>query len=64
MSNILVLLVGAIMMVVAMVCAQSVEMFRATVCVSLILINMFLIFFVSAIAKIGIEVSEDDEEEK
>lgn len=64
MSNILVLLVGAIMMVVAMVCAQSVEMFRATVCVSLILINMFLIFFDSAIVKIGIEVEEDDSEEK
>lgn len=64
MSNILVLLVGAIMMVVAMVCAQSVEMFRATVCVSLILINMFLIFFASAIVKIGIEVEEDDSEEK
>lgn len=64
MSNILVLLVGAIMMVVAMVCAQSVEMFRATVCVSLILINMFLIFFASSIVKIGIEVEEDDSEEK
>lgn len=63
MSNLLVLFLGAIMMVVAMVCAQSVEMFRATVCVSLILINMFLIFFVSAIAKIGIEVEEDDEDE-
>jgi hypothetical protein len=64
MNNILVLLIGAIMMVVAMVCANSVEMFRATVCVSLILINMFLIFFVSAIVKIGIEVEEDDSEEK
>lgn len=51
------------MMVVAMVCANSVEMFRATVCVSLILINMFLIFFVSAIAKIEIEVEEDDDDE-
>ena len=64
MNNILGLLIGAITMVVAMVCAQSVEMFRATVCVSLILINMFLFFFVSAIAKIGIEVEEDDSEEK
>lgn len=64
MNNILVLLIGAIMMVVAMVCANSVEMFRATVCVSLILINMFLIFFASAIVKIGIEVEEDDSEEK
>lgn len=64
MSNLLVLFLGAIMMVVAMVCANSVEMFRATVCVSLILINMFLIFFASAIVKIGIEVEEDDSEEK
>ena len=61
MSNVMVLFLGAIMMVVAMVCANSVEMFRATVCVSLILINMFLIFFVSTIAKIGIEVDDDDE---
>ena len=61
MNNVLVLLIGAIMMVVAMVCANSVEMFRATVCVSLILINMLLIFFVSTIAKIGIEVDDDDE---
>ena len=61
MNNVLVLLIGAIMMVVAMVCANSVEMFRATVCVSLILINMLFIFFVSTIAKIGIKVDEDDE---
>ena len=61
MNNMLVLFLGAIMMVVAMVCANSVEMFRATVCVSLILINMLLIFFVSTIAKIGIEVDDDDE---
>ena len=63
MNNVLVLLIGAIMMVVAMVCANSVEMFRATVCVSLILINMLLIFFVSTIAKIGIEVDDDDDDE-
>ena len=61
MSNVMVLFLGAIMMVVAMVCANSVEMFRATVCVSLILINMLLIFFVSTIAKIWIEVDDDDE---
>lgn len=61
MNNVMVLFLGAIMMVVAMVCANSVEMFRATVCVSLILINMLLIFFVSTIAKIGIEVDDDDE---
>ena len=61
MNNVMVLFLGAIMMVVAMVCANSVEMFRATVCVSLILINMLLIFFVSTIAKIGIEVDDNDE---
>lgn len=64
MTNLLVLFLGAIMMVVAMVCASSVEMFRATVCVSLILINMFLIFFVSAVVKIGIEVDDDDDDEE
>lgn len=64
MNNVMVLFIGAIMMVVAMVCANSVEMFRATVCVSLILINMLLIFFVSTIVKIGIEVDDDDNEEK
>lgn len=64
MNNVMVLFIGAIMMVVAMVCANSVEMFRATVCVSLILINILLIFFVSTIVKIGIEVDDDDNEEK
>lgn len=52
------------MMVVAMVCANSVEMFRATVCVSLILINALLLFFVSTVVKIGIEVDDDNDEEK
>lgn len=64
MSNLLVLFLGAIMMVVAMVCANSVEMFRATVCASLILINALLIFFVSAVVKIGIEAEEDDDDEE
>ena len=63
MTNLLVLFLGAIMMVVAMVCANSVEMFRATVCVSLILINALLIFFVSTVVKIGIEAEEDDGDE-
>lgn len=63
MSNLLVLFLGAIMMVVAMVCANSVEMFRATVCVSLILINALLLFFVSTVVKIGIEAEEDDDDE-
>ena len=61
MNNVMVLFLGAVMMVVAMVCANSVEMFRATVCVSLILINMLLIFFVSTVVKIGFEVDDDDE---
>lgn len=63
MTNLLVLFLGAIMMVVAMVCANSVEMFRATVCVSLILINALLIFFALAVVKIGIEVDDDDDNE-
>lgn len=61
MSNLFVLFLGAIMMVVAMVCANSVEMFRAIVCISLILINALLIFFVSAVVKIGIEADYDDD---
>ena len=64
MSNMFVLFLGAIMMVVAMVCANSVEMFRATVCVSLILINALLLFFVSTVVKLGIEVVDDNDEEK
>lgn len=64
MTNLLVLFLGAIMMVVAMVCANSVEMFRATVCVSLILINALLIFFALAVVKIGIEVDDDDDDEE
>ena len=64
MNNVMVLFLGAIMMVVAMVCANSVEMFRATVCVSLILINALLLFFVSTVVKIGIEAEDDDDEGK
>lgn len=64
MSNLLVLFLGAIMMVVAMVCANSVEMFRATVCVSLILINALLIFFATAVVKIGIETEYDDNDKE
>ena len=64
MSNLFVLFLGAIMMVVAMVCANSVEMFRATVCVSLILINALLIFFVSAVVKIGIDTECDDDDKE
>ena len=64
MSNLFVLFLGAIMMVVAMVCANSVEMFRATVCVSLILISALLIFFVSAVVKIGIEADYGDDDKE
>ena len=61
MNNMLVLFLGAIMMVVAMVCANSVEMFRATVCVSLIVMDICLLFFVSEVI---IEPMDDDNEEK
>lgn len=61
MNNMLVLFLGAIMMVVAMVCANSVEMFRATVCVSLIVMDICLLFFVFAVR---IEPTDDDNEEK
>lgn len=60
MNNMLVLFLGAIMMVVAMVCANSVEMFRATVCVSLIVMDICLLFFVSEVIIEGYE-NDDDE---
>ena len=60
MSNMLVLFLGAIMMVVAMVCANSVEMFRATVCVSLIVMDICLLFFVSEVIIEGYN-SDDNE---
>lgn len=60
MNNMLVLFLGAIMMVVAMVCANSVEMFRATVCVSLIVMDICLLFFVSEVIIEGYN-SDDDE---
>lgn len=62
MNNMLVLFLGAIMMVVAMVCANSVEMFRATVCVSLIVMDICLLFFVSEVIIEG--YNRDDDEEK
>ena len=60
MKNMLVLFLGATMMVVAMVCANSVEMFRATVCVSLIVMDICLLFFVSEVIIEGYN-SDDDE---
>lgn len=60
MNNMLVLFLGAIIMVVAMVCANSVEMFRATVCVSLIVMDICLLFFVSEVIIEGYN-SDDDE---
>lgn len=62
MNNMLVLFLGAIMMVVAMVCANSVEMFRATVCVSLIVMDICLLFFVFEVIIEG--YNSDDDEEK
>lgn len=59
MNNMLVLFLGAIMMVVAMVCANSVEMFRATVCVSLIVMDICLLFFASTVI---IEGYDNDDE--
>lgn len=59
MTNLLVLFLGAVMMVVAMVCANSVEMFRATVCVSLIVMDICLLFFAFAVR---IEGYDNDDE--
>jgi hypothetical protein len=60
MTNLLVLFLGAIMMVIAMVCANSVEMFRATVCVSLIVMDICLLFFAFAVRIEGYN-NDDDE---
>lgn len=59
MNNMLVLFLGAVMMVVAMVCVNSVEMFRATVCVSLIAMDICLLFFAFAVR---IEGYDNDDE--
>ena len=60
MNNMLVFFLGAVMMVVAMVCANSVEMFRATVCVSLIVMDICLLFFAFAVRIEGCD-NDDDE---
>lgn len=60
MNNMLVLFLGAIMMVVAMVCANSVETFRATVCVSLIVMDICLLFFAFVVSIEGYD-NDDDE---
>lgn len=61
MNNVLMILVGVVTVVFAMACANSVEMFRATVCVSLLVLNVCMISLVSMAI---FEVTDDDDDEK
>lgn len=55
----LLILLGVLMAVVSLLCANSVEMFRATVCVSLIVMDICLLFFAFAVR---IEGYDNDDE--
>lgn len=56
----LLILFGVLMAVVSLLCANSVQMFRATVCVMLLVANIGILALVTA----TIEVVDDDDEEK
>lgn len=55
----LLILLGVLMAVVSLLCANSVQMFRATVCVSLIVMDICLLFFAFAVR---IEGYDNDDE--
>lgn len=57
----LLILFGVLMAVVSLLCANSVQMFRATVCVMLLVANIGILALVAASFEI---VDEDDEEKK
>lgn len=57
----LLILLGVLMAVVSLLCANSVQMFRATVCVMLLVANIGILALVAASFEI---VDEDDEEKK
>lgn len=57
----LLILLGVLMAVVSLLCANSVQMFRATVCVMLLVANIGILALVAASFEV---VDEDDEEKK
>lgn len=57
----LLILLGVLIAVVSLLCANSVQMFRATVCVMLLVANIGILALVTASFEV---VDEDDEEKK
>lgn len=57
----LLILLGVLMAVVSLLCANSVQMFRATICVMLLVANIGILALVAASFEV---VDEDDEEKK
>lgn len=57
----LLILLGVLIAVVSLLCANSVQMFRATVCVMLLVANIGILALVAASFEV---VDEDDEEKK
>ena len=57
----LLILFGVLMAVVSILCANSVQIFRATVCVMLLVANIGILALVAASFEV---VDEDDEEKK
>ena len=57
----LLILLGVLMAVVSILCANSVQIFRATVCVMLLVANIGILALVAASFEV---VDEDDEEKK
>lgn len=60
-NSALLILLGVLMTVVSLLCANSVQMFRATVCVMLLVANIGILALVAASFEV---VDEDDEEKK
>lgn len=60
-NSALLILFGVLMAVVSLLCANSVQMFRATVCVMLLVANIGILALVAASFEV---VDEDDEEKK
>lgn len=56
----LLILFGVLMAVVSLLCANSVQMFRATVCIMLLVANIGILALVVA----SFEVVDEDNEEK
>ena len=61
MNNILMILIGIVTVITTMACAGSEEVFRATVCVFLLVLDVCMIFLASAAV---IEIDDDDDNEE